>query len=209
MTTKATVHVVDDDHGTLNYLSDLLSTVNYNTKTYHTAHEFLEQYKEDGLGCLVLDLRLPGISGLELQQQLADHHIDLPVIMISGFGDVPTAVKALKAGVLDFIEKPFRGQDLLDRIQLAISKHKLDRKKNASINEARKLVDSLTRREREVMDLVVKGNLNKDIATQLGISIKTVEVHRSNVMDKMGVNSVTDLVRLSMLSNNEQADNPN
>lgn len=200
MTSNATIHIVDDDQGMLSYLCDLLSSAQYESKTYTSAQDFLDNYQADGLGCLVLDLRLPGISGLELQEKLSDHDIDLPVIMISGFGDVPTAVKAMKAGVLDFIEKPFRGHELLDRISLALSRHQQDREKNASITLAKEKFASLTRREKQVMDLVVAGNLNKDIATQLGISIKTVEVHRANVMEKMDVNSVTDLVRLSMLS---------
>lgn len=200
MTTKnVTIHIVDDDTGMLKYLSELVSSINYKSKTYDSANAFLDTYSEDGgIGCLVLDLRLPGISGLELQQQLTDKGIDLPVIMISGFGDISTAVKAMKAGVLDFLEKPFKGQDLLDLIQKAVSKHKVDRIKNSNQNATLERIDSLTKREKEVMGLVVTGMLNKDIATKLEISIKTVEVHRSNVMDKMAVSSVADLVRMSL-----------
>ena len=143
-------------------------------------------------------MRLPGINGLELQQQLAGNNIDLPVIMISGFGDVSTAVKAMKAGVLDFLEKPFKGQDLLVLIQKAVSKHEIDRTKNKSQNKTLKRINSLTKREKEVMGLVVSGMINKDIAKQLEISIKTVEVHRANMMVKMAVTSVTDLVRMSL-----------
>ena len=195
---NVTVHIVDDDPSMLNYLSELVSTIDYKSKTYDSANDFLSAYTDDGLGCLILDLRLPGISGLELQQQLVDKNIDLPVIMISGFGDVSTAVKAMKAGVLDFLEKPFKGQDLLDLIHNAVSKHKAVRRKNSSQNKTLELINSLTKREKEVMEHVVTGMLNKDIAKQLGISIKTVEVHRSNVMDKMAVNSVADLVRMSL-----------
>jgi len=195
---NVTIHIVDDDPGMLKYLSELVSTINYKSKTYDNANDFLSSYHDDGLGCLVLDLRLPGISGLELQQQLAANNIDLPVIMISGFGDVSTAVKAMKAGVLDFLEKPFKGQDLLDLIHNAVIKHKVDRKKNSSQNQTLERIKSLTRREKEVMELVITGTLNKDIAKQLGISVKTVEVHRANVMDKMAVNSVADLVRMSL-----------
>ncbi len=194
----ATIHIIDDDPSMLEYLSSLVQTINYKSKTYSSASDFLNNYADDGLGCLVLDMRLPGISGLELQQQLAGHNIDLPVIMISGFGDVSTAVKAMKAGVLDFLEKPFKGQDLLDLIQNAVSKHKIDRSKNKSQNKTLKRINSLTRREKEVMGLVVSGMINKDIAKQLEISIKTVEVHRANVMEKMAVTSVTDLVRMSL-----------
>lgn len=199
MTNKnVTVHIVDDDIGMLTYLSELVSTINYKSKTYDNANDFLNTYNDEGLGCLVLDLRLPGISGLELQQQLASNNIDLPVIMISGFGDVPTAVKAMKAGVLDFLEKPFKGQDLLDLIHNAVSKHKIDRHNNNNQNKTMERINSLTKREKEVMKHVVTGTLNKDIAKQLEISVKTVEVHRSNLMEKMAANSVADLVRMSL-----------
>lgn len=194
----ATIHIVDDDASMLKYLYDLVSSVNYQSSTYQNANDFIDSYVDDGIGCLVLDLRLPGISGLELQQQLASLNIDLPVIMISGYGDVTSAVKAMKAGVLDFIEKPFKGQDFLDLINLAVTKHKTDREKNHSQNKTLARIQSLTKREKEVMEYVVKGILNKDIAVKLGISIKTVEVHRANVMAKMEVSSVADLVRASI-----------
>lgn len=193
-----TIHIVDDDSSMLQYLSSLVTTLNYKSKTYSSADDFLKTYKDDGVGCLILDLRLPGISGLELQQQLAGNNIDLPVIMISGFGDISTAVNAMKAGVLDFLEKPFKGQELLDRIHSAVNKHKIDRIKNTTQSKTLGLIKSLTKREKEVMGLVVKGKANKDIAKQLGISIKTVEVHRANVMEKMAVCSVAELVRMSL-----------
>lgn len=193
-----TIHIIDDDCSMLKYLSDLVSTISYKSKTYNDANDFLDTYCDDGIGCLILDLRLPGISGLELHQQLLSKNIDLPVIMISGFGDVSTAVKAMKAGVLDFLEKPFKAQDLLDLIHNAVNKHKTDREKNNNQNETLKRVNSLTQREKEVMEHVVAGTLNKDIAIKLEISIKTVEVHRANVMDKMAVASVADLVRASL-----------
>ena len=201
---NATIHIIDDDPSTQKYLSELVETLNYKSQTYHSANEFLNKYTDDGLGCLILDLRLPGISGLELQQQLAGKNIDLPVIMISGFVDVSTAVKAMKAGVLDFLEKPFKGQDLLDLIHKAVNKHKLDREKSHSQHEALQRINSLTQREKEVMQHVVAGTLNKDIAKKLEISIKTVEVHRANVMDKMKVCSVADLVRISLLANEDE-----
>ena len=197
----ATIHIIDDDPSMQKYLSELVDTLNFRSKTYHTANEFLETYSDEGIGCLVLDLRLPGISGLELQQQLAGKNIDLPVIMISGFGDISTAVKAMKAGVLDFLEKPFRAQDLLDLINNAVNKHKLDREKFHSQSETLERINSLTQREKEVMQHVVAGTLNKDIAKKLEISIKTVEVHRANVMEKMQVSSVADLVRASLVAN--------
>ncbi len=195
---NVTIHILDDDPSMLKYLSDLVSTINYKSITYDSASDFLESYREDGIGCLILDLRLPDISGLELHQQLPKHNIDLPVIMISGFGDVSTVVKAMKAGVLDFLEKPFKGQQLLDLIHNAVNKHKTDRKKNDSQNITLDQINSLTKREKEVMQHVVSGTLNKDIAKKLEISVKTVEVHRANVMNKMGVSSVADLVRKSL-----------
>jgi len=195
---NVTIHIVDDDPGMLKYLSELVSTIDYKSETYDNANDFLNAYNDDGLGCLILDLRLPDINGLELQQQLASNNIDLPVIMISGFGDVPTAVKAMKAGVLDFLEKPFKGQELLDLIHNAISKHKTDRHKNNTQNITLERINSLTKREKEVMQHVVTGTLNKDIAKLLEISVKTVEVHRSNVMEKMTASSIADLVRMSL-----------
>ncbi len=197
----ATIHIIDDDPSMQKYLKELVDTLNFRSKTYHSANEFLETYTDEGIGCLVLDLRLPGISGLELQQQLAGKNIDLPVIMISGFGDISTAVKAMKAGVLDFLEKPFRAQDLLDLINNAVNKHKVDREKFHSQSETLERINSLTQREKEVMQHVVAGTLNKDIAKKLEISIKTVEVHRANVMEKMKVSSVADLVRASLVTN--------
>lgn len=199
MTNKTiTIHIVDDDPGMLKYLSELVSTINYKSATYSSANEFLDSYIENGLGCLILDLRLPGISGLELHQQLIDNRIDLPVIMISGFGDISTAVTAIKAGALDFLEKPFKGQELLDLVHNAVKQHKVNRTKSRSQNATLKRIDSLTKREKEVMGLVTNGMLNKDIADNLEISIKTVEVHRSNLMEKMSVSSIAELVRISL-----------
>ena len=195
---NVTIHIVDDDPSMLKYLSELVSTINYKSQTYCNANDFLTSYCDDGHGCLILDLRLPDISGLELQQQLASNNIDLPVIMISGFGDVSTAVKAMKAGILDFLEKPFKGQDLLDMVRKAVSKHKEQRDKNSNQNLMLEYLNSLTKREKEVMDHVVTGALNKDIAKYLGISVKTVEVHRANVMAKMKATSIADLVRMSL-----------
>ena len=192
------IHIIDDDPSMQHYLRDLMTTISYKSETYDSATDFLSGYNQEGYGCLILDLRLPGISGLELHQQLSSHGIDLPVIMISGFGDISTAVKAMKAGVLDFLEKPFKGQDLLDLVHKAVNKHKTVRTKNTTQNKTIEKINSLTKREKEVMGHVVTGTLNKDIAKQLEISIKTVEVHRANVMDKMDVNSIADLVRKSL-----------
>lgn len=198
---KVTIHIVDDDLSTRKYLKELISSVKYKTKIYDSAPNFLETYKEDGIGCLILDLRLPGISGLDLQNQLATYNIDLPVIMITGYGDVPTAVKAMKAGVLDFIEKPFRGKFMLERIKHAVNHHKITRQNKQADDDITKLINTLTSREKEVMALVVQGKSNKDIALNLKISVKTVEVHRANVMTKMQVTSIADLVRLCLQVN--------
>lgn len=195
---NATIHIVDDDPSMLRYLSELVNTLDYKSQTYDSASNFLDTYSNDGFGCLILDLRLPGISGLELHQQLPEIGVDLPVIMISGFGDISTVVKAMKSGVLDFLEKPFKGQELIDLIHKAINQHKEIREKKNTQNKAQTRLSSLTKREKQVMDLVVVGMLNKDIAKELEISIKTVEVHRANVMDKMSAKSVADLVRMSL-----------
>lgn len=196
-----TIHVVDDDPNTRRYLQDLISTINYKTKSYDSATSFLEEYEDQGLGCLILDLQMPGINGLDLKDQLASHNIDLPVIMISGYGDVSTAVQAMKAGVLDFIEKPFSGNVMLDRIKNAVMQHGLARNQKAANNDILQMMQTLTKREKQVMDFVVGGMHNKDIASELGISIKTVEVHRANVMSKMQAKSVADLVRMRLFIN--------
>ena len=192
---NATVHIVDDDPSMLKYLSKLVSSIDYKSKTYGDADDFLNTYSDQGHGCLILDYRLPGINGLELQQKLHGHEIDLPVIMISGFGDISTVVKAMKSGVLDFLEKPFKGQELLDLVNNAVTKHKADRKVNKKQNKTLERINSLTKREKEVLELVVTGMLNRDIALELKISVKTVEVHRASVMDKMAASSIAELVR--------------
>jgi len=203
MTNKnITIHIIDDDPSMLIYLSDLIASTKYQSKTYSHANEFLSSYKNDGISCLILDLHLPEINGIELQQQLVSNNIDLPVIMISGSGDISSAVMAMKAGVFDFLEKPFQNNKLLELINNALKKHKIDRARNNTQNKTLECINSLTKREKEVMELVVTGQLNKDIAKQLEISIKTVEVHRANVMEKMGVTSIADLVRMFLEVNN-------
>ena len=203
MTNKnITIHIIDDDPSMLIYLSDLIASTKYQSKTYSHANEFLSSYQNDGISCLILDLHLPEINGIELQQQLVSNNIDLPVIMISGSSDISSAVMAMKAGVFDFLEKPFQNKKLLELINNALKKHKIDRARNNTQNKTLECINSLTKREKEVMELVVTGQLNKDIAKQLEISIKTVEVHRANVMEKMGVTSIADLVRMFLEVNN-------
>jgi RNA polymerase sigma factor (sigma-70 family) len=200
MSEEQTVFVVDDDVAVRDALSWLIKSVGLNVETYGSAQEFLENYKSERSGCLVLDVRMPGMSGLELQEKLTADKIALPVIVVTGHGDVPMAVRAVKAGAFDFIEKPFNDQVLLDRIQQALKSEQEIRKieeKRAEIGERLAL---LTPREREVLDMVVMGNPNKVIASELGISCRTVEIHRGRVMEKMKAGSLSDLVRIGLTS---------
>ncbi len=193
-----TVYVVDDDDGMRRALSLLISTVGYRTAAFGRPSEFLAQFRPDDAGCLVLDIRMPEMSGLELQQHLNRIGCMLPVIFITGHGDVPMAVQAMKGGAFEFIQKPFRDQDLLDRINDALRLDAGNRKDMARRSEVLERLASLTPRERQVMDLVVEGGANKVIAIDLGLSERTVEIHRAKVMEKMGARSVAHLVRLHM-----------
>ena len=160
------------------------------------AQEFLDAYSEDRAGCLVLDIRMPGMSGLELQQKLNEKHSILPIIFITGHGDVPMAVEAMQAGAVDFIQKPFRDQDLIDRINQALEKDSSNRAALGERNDIRRRLETLTPREREVLDLVVHGKANKVIAGDLKLSQRTVEIHRARVMEKMQASSLAHLVRM-------------
>ncbi|NNM60600.1 MAG: response regulator transcription factor [Steroidobacteraceae bacterium] len=194
----ATVYVVDDDDGMRRALSLLLSTVGFATQSYARPSEFLANLKPDEPGCLVLDIRMPEMSGLELQQQLNRIGCMLPIIFITGHGDVPMAVQAMKAGAFEFIQKPFREQDLLDQINHALRHDAESRLNVARRTEVLRRLDTLTPRERQVMDMVVDGGANKVIAIDLGLSERTVEIHRAKVMEKMGARSVAHLVKLHM-----------
>jgi len=176
----------------------LIESVKVRVETYASAQSFIDDYDSAMSGCLVLDVRMPGMSGIELQERLAAQRIRIPIIFITGHGDVQMAVRAVQAGAFDFVEKPFNDQDLLDRIQKAITRDTEQRDKEAYRTQLRALFASLTPREREVLDLVVEGMSNKAIANSLGLSAKTVEVHRAKVMDKMHARSVSDLVKMSM-----------
>lgn len=193
----ATVHIVDDDDAVRDSLSLLLQTVGLATRTYASAGEFLEAYAPGDVSCLVADIRMPGLSGLELQQELLERHIDIPIIFITGHGDVPMAVKAMKAGAVDFIQKPFRDQDLLDRIHQALQQARSARNTKLEAMTIQERFSALTPRECEVMEMVVKGCANKVIAMDLGVSQRTVELHRARVMQKMGVRSLAELVRMT------------
>ncbi len=190
------VYLVDDDAQLRESLQLLLQSVGLPLKSFATAQEFLNQFDPESVGCLVLDIRLPGMSGLELQQRLRESGADLPVILVSGHADVPMAVRGIKNGALDFLEKPFNDQVLLDRIQQGTEEHVQRRKQREAQREILARMETLTPREREVMELLVSGMSNKTIATQLQISRKTLDIHRGKVLQKMEAETVADLVRL-------------
>ena len=198
-----TVHLVDDDDGMRRALSLLLNTVGYKTAAFASAKEFLDKFKVDTAGCLVLDIRMPGMSGLELQQHLNRMGSMLPVIFITGHGDVPMAVQAMKEGAFEFVQKPFRDQDLLDRINHALELDQKNRGTLAHRADVLQHFESLTAREKQVMAMVVDGAANKVIAIDLGLSERTVEIHRAKVMEKMGARSVAHLVKLHMSLSND------
>jgi FixJ family two-component response regulator len=192
------IYVVDDDDGMRRALDTLLSTVGYKTAVYSRPTEFLAHFKADAPGCLVLDIRMPDMSGLEVQQQLNRVGSMMPVIFITGHGDVPMAVQAMKEGAFEFIQKPFRDQDLLDRINHALKQDAENRSTVARRAEVQHRLQTLTPRERQVMDMVVDGAANKVIAIDLNLSERTVEIHRAKVMEKMGARSVAHLVKLQL-----------
>jgi FixJ family two-component response regulator len=195
--TEATVFVIDDDQSVREALKTLLRTVGLRVETFASAQEFLESHRSDGPGCLVLDVRLPGLSGLDLQREMADANINTPIVFITGYGDIPMTVHAMKAGAVEFLTKPFRDQDLLDAIQQALDRDRIARNERAETEDLRIRFDSLTPREREVLGLVVTGLLNKQIAAQLGTSEITIKQHRHQVMQKMQADSLADLVRMA------------
>lgn len=193
---RPAIFVVDDDAAVRDALKLLLRSVGQPVETFGSAQEFLDAYSEDRPGCLVLDIRMPGMSGLELQQKLNEKHSILPIIFITGHGDVPMAVEAMQAGAVDFIQKPFRDQDLIDRINQALEKDGSNRAALGERNDIRRRLETLTPREREVLDLVVHGKANKVIAGDLKLSQRTVEIHRARVMEKMQASSLAHLVRM-------------
>jgi FixJ family two-component response regulator len=195
--TDAIVFVVDDDSSIREAIKSLVTLSGLRVETFGTAQEFLQTKRPDLPGCVVLDVELPGLSGLELQRELAPHGIKLPIIFITGYGDIPMSVRAMKAGALEFLTKPFRDQDLLDAIQQALERDRAARQHSREIAELRERFDALTSREREVMSLVVAGWLNKLIGFELKISEITVKIHRGRVMSKMGAQSLAELVRMA------------
>jgi len=199
------VFVVDDDEAICESLRLLIGDIGLEVRTFTSARQFLEKYDASVPGCLVLDVRMSGISGLELQARLNEMGAHIPTIIITGHADVPMAVEAMKAGATDFIEKPFRDQVLLDSIQKAIDLDLRIRRQRQEHQDVQSRIGLLTQREREVMDRLVAGKSNKSIAFELGISQKTVDFHRANILDKIGVSSVVELVRLTQKGGSGQS----
>jgi FixJ family two-component response regulator len=195
--TDAMVFVVDDDAPMRESLKNLIRSVGLRVELFASAQEFLRSKRPDLPSCLVLDVRLPGLSGLDLQRRTGETGIEIPIVFITGHGDIPMSVRAMKAGAVEFLTKPFRDQDLLDAIQQALERDRKARDQRAALEELRSRFASLTSREREVMKRVVAGLLNKQIGAELGTSETTVKIHRHEVMEKMGARSLPELVRMA------------
>ncbi len=198
MDDERTVFVVDDDHAIRQATKLLLQSVGLNSEIYESADEFLSKVTNDRPGCLLLDVRMPGTSGIDLQATLAERGNTLPIIFVTGHGDVPMAVDAMRNGAIDFIQKPYRDQDLLDRIGIAFEIDSTKRTQIMQRSDITTRIEKLTKREHEVFDLVVSGKPNKLIAHELGVSQRTVEIHRARVMEKMRARSLADLVRMHL-----------
>jgi FixJ family two-component response regulator len=191
------VVVIDDDESVRDALSNLFRSVGLQVKAYASAAEFLQSKLPDVPSCMVLDVRLPGLSGLDFQAELAKANVQIPIVFMTGHGDIPMTVRAMKAGAVEFLQKPFRDQDMLDAVQTGLEQNRARRKQTSDTSKLRASFDSLTAREREIMSLVTSGLMNKQIAGEVGISEVTVKLHRGNVMRKMGAKSLADLVRMA------------
>jgi RNA polymerase sigma factor (sigma-70 family) len=196
----ATVFIVDDDQSIRHAMEMLMRSVGLKHRIFHSGSEFLDNFSPDAAGCLVLDIRMPGMGGLELHERLTELGGTLPIIFVTGYGDVPMAVDAMQKGAFDFIEKPFRDQELLDRITAALQADSSRRREEQESRRVRQRIERLTHREREVMNLVVTGKPNKIIAHELDVSQRTVEIHRARVMEKMEAKSLAELVRMFLAS---------
>jgi len=194
---ESIVFVVDDDPSVRETLADLIASVGLSVLAFKSAREFLESRRPDAPACLVLDVRLPGLNGLDLQRELLRIEAPIPIIFITGHGDIPMTVRAMKEGAVEFLAKPFRDQDLMDAIQHAIEIDRIARQERTIVAEVRRCYESLTKREREVMKLIVSGLLNKQIAAQLGSSETTVKMHRGQIMHKMKAQSAVQLARMA------------
>ena len=192
---SSAVYIIDDDHGMRQAVQDLVESVGLHAESFSTAEEFLRKECSPEASCLVLDVRLPTMSGLDFQRQLATAGVQIPIIFITAHGDIPMSVGALKAGAVEFLTKPFRDQDLLDAIQQALQRDRAAREQQVEIRELQNRYQSLTAREKEVIGFVVSGMVNKEIASEIGASESTVKIHRANVMQKMRAASLVDLVR--------------